>query len=59
MRDEIDPMKIELLETLKRAIKWLRRIEKDYPDALNNDSISKHLDPTVTKAELEIIRIKS
>lgn len=33
----------ELMEKLERAIKWLRRLEKDYPGCLNDDAIEKHL----------------
>ncbi len=40
-----------LRETLQRAIKWLRRIEAEYPGCLNDDAISRHLESALTPSE--------
>ena len=33
----------ELFEGLETAIRWLRRLEREYPGCLNDDAIDKHL----------------
>lgn len=40
----------ELVESLERAVRWLRRLEGEYPGCLNPDAIEKHLMPAITKA---------
>jgi hypothetical protein len=33
-----------LIEMVETAIRWLRRLEREYPGCLNADAIEKHLE---------------
>lgn len=37
----------KLQESLKTAIRWLRRLEQEYPKCLNEDAITKHLESSL------------
>jgi hypothetical protein len=39
----------ELVETLDRAVRWLRRIQREYPGSVNDDAIDKHLIPVLNR----------
>lgn len=38
-----------ILSSLETAIRWLRRLEKEYPGCLNDSAIDKHLTPALTE----------
>lgn len=40
----------DLVEALETAIRWLRNQENQYPGCLNEDAISKRLEPALKKA---------
>lgn len=44
-KEEAESVKkaFEAQEKLKTAIRWLRRLEKEFPGCLNEDAIDKHL----------------
>ncbi len=41
----------DLLAALETAVRWLRRLEVEYPGCLNEDAIGKHLTPVLVRAK--------
>jgi hypothetical protein len=49
--DWLMAQRAELLETLKRAEQWLRRLEQEHPGCLNPGAIDRHITPAISGAE--------